>query len=82
MRAACTGTWTNTNGVRMVRVGDAAAATPTAVTLSGAGTGSGIGIFQVLNIFADTTTYATGDVIVQYASGGSNNQKYQLDAEL
>ena len=82
MRAACTGTWTNTNGMRMVRVGDAAAAVPTAVTLSGAGTGSGIGIFQVLNITADTTTYSTGDVIVQTASGSNNNQKYELDAEL
>ena len=82
MRGACTGTWTNTNGMRMQRVSDGAAATPTAVTLSGANTGSGIGIFQVLNITADTTTYATGDVIIQHASGSSNNQKYELDAEL
>ena len=82
MRAACTGTWTNTNGMRMVRVGDAAGAVPTAVTLSGANTGSAIGLFQVLNIIADTTSYSTGDVIIQYASGGSNNQKYELDAEL
>ena len=82
MRAACTGTWTNANGMRMVRVGDAAGAVPTAVTLSGAATGSGIGIFQVLNIVADTTSYSTGDVIIQTASGSSNNQKYELDAEL
>ena len=82
MRAACTGTWTNASGMRMQRVGDAATAVPTAVTITGAATGSGIGIFQVINIFADTTTYATGDVIVQHASGGSNNQKYELDAEL
>ena len=82
MRAACTGTWTNLNGMRMVRVGDAATAVPTAVTLAGAGTGSGIGIFQVLNIVADTTSYSTGDVIIQTASGSNNNQKYELDAEL
>ena len=82
MRAACTGTWTNTNGFRMIRVGDGATAVPTAVTLSGANTGSGIGIFQVLNITADTTSYATGDVIIQTASGSNNNQKYELDAEL
>ena len=82
MRAACTGTWTNTNGMKLTRVGDASGATPTAVTLSGATTGSGIGLFQVLNIIADTTSYSTGDVIIQYASGSSNNQKYELDAEL
>tara|TARA_Y100000592_G_C5456772_1_gene311790 strand:- start:575 stop:2014 length:1440 start_codon:yes stop_codon:yes gene_type:complete len=82
MRAPCTGIWTNTNGMRMVRVGDAAGAVPTAVTLSGGGTGSGQGLFEILNIIADTTSYSTGDVIVQYASGGSNNQKMQLDAEL
>ena len=68
--------------MRMVRVGDAAGAVPTAVTLSGGGTGSGQGLFEILNIIADTTSYSTGDVIVQYASGGSNNQKMQLDAEL
>ena len=82
MRAACTGTWTNLSGLKLMRVGDASLANPTAVTLTGAATGSGIGLFQVLNIIADTTSYGTSDVIIQYASGGSNNQKYELDAEL
>ena len=82
MRAACTGTWTNLSGLKMVRASDGSLANSTAVTLSGAATGSGIGIFQVLNIIADTTTWGTADVILQYASGGSNNQKYELDAEL
>ena len=82
MRAPCTGTWTNLNGMRMQRVSDGAVAVPTAVTLTGANTGSGQGIFQVLNITADTTSYSTGDVIIQYGSGSNNNQKYELDAEL
>ena len=82
MRAPCTGTWTNLNGMKLIRVGDASLANPTAVTLSGGTTGSGQGLFEILNIFADTTSYSTSDVIIQYASGGSNNQKMQLDAEL
>tara|TARA_B100001778_G_scaffold208320_1_gene172328 strand:- start:602 stop:2089 length:1488 start_codon:yes stop_codon:yes gene_type:complete len=82
MRAACTGTWTNINGFKMMRASDGSLSNSTAVTLSGAATGSGIGIFQVLNIIADTTSFSTSDVILQYASASSNNQKYELDAEL
>ena len=82
MRGACTGTWTNVNGMKMVSVADGDLASATAVTLAGSTTGSGQGIFQVLNITADTTSFGLSEVIIQYASASSNNQKYELDAEL
>tara|TARA_A100000172_G_scaffold37589_2_gene22927 strand:+ start:2301 stop:3380 length:1080 start_codon:yes stop_codon:yes gene_type:complete len=82
LRGLSTGTWTNTNGIRMVRASDGTAAVPTAVTVTGANTTSGNGVYSVINIVADTTSFNTGDVILQYASGGSNNQKLEVDAEL
>ena len=81
LRALASGTWTNTNGMRLIRASDGATAVPTAVSVTGANTTSGSDVFSVIFITADTTTFGTGDVILQYASGAGNNQKLEVDAE-
>ena len=81
LRGLATGTWTNTNGMRLLRASDGAGAVPTAVTVTGANTTSGSDVYSVIFITADTTTFGTGNVILQYASGAGNNQKLQVDAE-
>ena len=71
----------NTSGIRLLRASDGTTALPTAVTVTGANTSSGSDVYSVIFITADTTTFGTGDVILQYASGAGNNQKIQVDAE-
>ena len=82
LRAVANGTWTNVNGMKMYRVSDGTTATPSAVTVTGANTQSGQELFTVVFIQATTSSYSTGDIILQFASGGGNNQKLELNAEL
>ena len=66
----------------MISIADGDLSNATEVNIAGSTSGSGQRLFEVIDIVADTTSFGLAEVIVQYASGSSNNQKMQLDAEL
>ena len=76
MRATPVGEWTGTmNAFTLVRVSDGATAEPTQVTILGNQDGSRF-TFQ-----AYTSSFSTGDIVLQAASGSGNNQSYYISAE-